>query len=115
MRTREVAVCIVCLGLLFSIVACASSGNNADSAVSPPHLNNVKVLVTFGGGSAMTPAFAPDTLEYSLSVQSDISKIGIVAASDPAARYQIQINKQKAYAGIVENVELAAGDNPISV
>ncbi|MGD0725793.1 MAG: cadherin-like beta sandwich domain-containing protein [Spirochaetia bacterium] len=112
LRKLQVAVCI---GLLAGIVACSSSGNEAESPVSAPVLNDLKVLVTFGGGSAMTPGFAADTLEYSLSVQSDISTVGIIASSDPAAKYEIQINKKKAYSGIMEKVELAIGDNGINV
>jgi len=105
----------VCIGLLAGIVACSSSGKKAESSVSAPVLNDLKVLVTFGGGSAMTPAFAPDILEYSMDVQNDISIVGIVAASDPSADYEIQINNKKMYAGITTKVDLAIGDNPINV
>ncbi len=80
-----------------------------------PVLNDLKVLVTFGGGTAMVPSFAPDIFDYSLSVQGDISTVGIVTASDPAAQYKIQVNNKNMYAGITSKVDLAVGDNTINV
>jgi predicted peptidase len=75
----------------------------------------LKALVTLGGGSVMTPAFAADTLEYSLRVQSDISAVEVAASSDRSAQYEIQVNQKKMYPGTTAKVDLAIGDNPIHV
>ena len=87
----------------------------AAPVVTAPVLNELKVLVTFGGATAMIPSFAPDIFNYSLSVQSDISTVGILPASDPAARYTIQVNDMDLIAGITSKVDLAVGDNTIKV
>jgi predicted peptidase len=73
----------------------------------------LKVLVTLGGGSIMTPAFSADTLEYSLSVESDVPTVGIVAV--PGTSGQLQINDRKAAAGVAASVDLATGGNLIRV
>jgi predicted peptidase len=109
-----------CIGILAVTIACTSTGGNVESSmaapvVTAPVLNELKVLVTFGGATAMIPSFAPDIFNYSLSVQSDISTVGILPASDPAARYTIQVNDMDLIAGITSKVDLAVGDNTIKV
>jgi len=66
------------MGLLVGMVSCFSSGK-AEGRDLMPALKDLKVLVTLGGGSVMTPAFAAHTLGYSLNVESDVATVGIVA------------------------------------
>jgi len=80
------------------------SGDRGDSCLSQQQLYAWDCL-SVQLGAALSPAFAADTLEYSLNVESDISTVG---AAVPKASCQLQINK-KASAGVTTNIDLAVG------
>ena len=63
----------------------------------------------------MTPAFSSDVTDYSLSVHSDVASIGIVMTVDPAARSTVLVNNKIVDPGKATNVDIAVGDNSISV
>ena len=110
-KTSLLAGAIV-LALSLAFEACQST---AAAPGVPPRLTGVKALVTIGGGTPMTPEFSPETTDYSLSVQSDIATVGIVATAGAGARGSFLIGKKTAHSGAVVMIDLAVGDNVIPI
>jgi predicted peptidase len=82
---------VLVVGILLTIMSFVLSACGVTTPVMPtdtpisapalkpvPKLSDLKVLVTIGGGSELVPKFSPDVTEYALSINSDITGIGII-------------------------------------
>lgn len=81
----------------------------------PDNIVGLDILVTFGGGDKLTPAFDPRIKEHSIHVQSDIDTVGVRATTDRGASVKYLPSGKLAKSSAVECIKLSVGDNIITV
>lgn len=80
-----------------------------------PGLSGLKVLVTIGGGSDLVPAFSPDITEYALSINSEITGIGVVPSLPDQSNDNITIDGNITETGTTVTIMPAVGTSNIKV
>jgi predicted peptidase len=82
---------------------------------SGSQLSNLEVLVTAGGGSALTPAFSPDVSEYSLDIESDMAEFSLVPSLPAHSTSQITLDGRAVKAGTEVPVTPAVGTSKVTI
>jgi len=80
-----------------------------------PKLSDLKVLVTLDGGSELVPVFSPDVTEYALSINNEITDIGIVSSLANQSTDKITVDGNTVETGATTMVTPVVGISKVKI